>query len=147
MATQKKGETGGGVVKNPLLRLAANQAGRPALSGIVQGPTAIAFGYGEMVAAVKVLTEYIRASRLPVTLRGACLDGQVVPGAAVEELASLPPRPILLAQVVGGLEAPVAGLLGLLEAPLAFLVQMLEAIPRPLVSLLEARAQQLEAAG
>lgn len=135
------------VVKNTLLRLAAAAAGRPALGQIVQGPTAIAFGYGEMAAAVKPLMEHIRTARLPITVRGACLDGQVVAAADVEELASLPPRAVLLAQVVGGLEAPLAALLGLLEAPLASLAQTLAAIPQQLVGLLEARARQMEAAG
>lgn len=135
------------VVKNTLLRLAAAEAGRPALGQIVAGPSAVVFGYGEMVAAVKALMEYIRTARLPITVRGACLDGQVVAAADVEELASLPPRTVLLAQVAGGLEAPLAVLLGLLEAPLVALAQTLAAIPQQLVGLLEGRARQVEAAG
>jgi large subunit ribosomal protein L10 len=134
------------VVKNTLLRLAATEAGRPTVGEIVQGPTAIIFGAGDMSVIVRTLTDYIRTTRLPITLRGASFDGQLVPASQVEELATLPPKPVLLAQVMGAIEAPLASLVGLLESPMSSFVGLLDAIPREVLGVIEARAQQLESA-
>lgn len=132
------------VVKNTLLRLAANEAGRPNIADIVEGPTAVAFGSGDMSTVVKSITEYIRTSRLPVTLRAASFDGQFVPANQVEELANLPPKPVLLAQILGTFESPLASLVGLLDSPMSSFVGLMDAIPRELVGVIEARAQQVE---
>ncbi len=132
------------VVKNTLLRLAASKAERPNVAEVVEGPTAVAFGTGDMPAIVKALTDYIRTTRLPIALRGASFDGQLVPANQVEELANLPPKPVLLAQVMGAFEAPLASLVGLLESPISAFVGLIDAIPQELVGVIEARAQQVE---
>lgn len=122
------------VVKNTLLRRAAEAAGRPQILQLVEGPTAIAFSYDEdIVAPARALTQFLRTSRLPVTVRGALLDGEVLDGAGVEELASTPPREVLLGRIAGGLLAPAAHFVGLASGAL-----------RELAGLVEARAAQLE---
>ncbi len=91
------------IVKNTLAAMAAEQAGRPEMSKLLEGPTALAFGFGDPIAPVKLLTEHLRAKRLTVTIHGGWLEGQVLNRAGVESLATLPSREQLIADVVGKL--------------------------------------------
>lgn len=121
------------VVKITLLRRAAEQAGRGDLLQVVEGPTALALGYGDIIAPAKALTEHVRAARLPLTIRGAWAEGQVLSAADVASLATVPPREELLSRIVGGLQSPLVNLVGLLNASL-----------REFAGLVDARATQLE---
>ena len=132
------------VIKNTLLRLAAQEADRSALMGIVEGPTALALAYGDFIGAAKALTEYAQGAPPTFALRGAFLDGQVVSPADLGDLVRLPPRPVMLARFLGQLQSPLAGLLGLLDAPLQELSLLLQSALSELPALIEARARQLE---
>lgn len=124
------------VVKNTLLSLAAEAAQRPQVKEILQGPTAVAFGFQDPVAAAKALQDYIRTSRLPLTIQGAVLGaGPALPASEVERLAALPPKPQLVANLLGQLQMPIASLLSVLNGPL-----------RGLDNLLQARIRQMESA-
>jgi large subunit ribosomal protein L10 len=46
----------------------------------------------------------------------------------VQALSAIPPKPILYAQVVGGLQSPITGLIGTLQSTLAQLTMTLQAI-------------------
>ena len=115
------------VVKNTLARLAAEQAGRPAFHQILEGPTALVVSSGDQVEAAKTLAEYVRTSRLNLQVRGAVLDRRVLTPAEVSILATLPPRQVVLGQLVGGMQAPLANLVQVLNALLAGLVRVLDA--------------------
>ena len=72
------------------MRLASEKAGRNEFLEIVQGPTAIAFAYGDdVVAPARTLTDFIRASRLEVALYGAFVEGQILDRRGIEDLASV----------------------------------------------------------
>ncbi|MEE9285643.1 MAG: 50S ribosomal protein L10 [Dehalococcoidia bacterium] len=115
------------VVKNTLLAIAAKNAGKPGISEVVQGPTGIAFGYGDVVAPAKVLQEHIQATKVPLNIVGAVIDGQVLQADEVRALAALPPRQVLMGQVMGGLVAPLRGLAYVLNYHLAGLARVLDA--------------------
>lgn len=66
------------IVKNTLAVMAAKEAGREEMGEIVQGPTAIAFGFEDPIAPVKALTEHLRAKRLTIDLHGGWLEGRVL---------------------------------------------------------------------
>ena len=134
------------VVKNTLTRLAAERAGKPTLSQLVDGPTALAFGYGDILAVARAFSEYAPTAPPAFSIRAVYLDGQVLPGRELGELARLPTKEVLLAQVIGQLQSPVAVLAGLLEAPVTELARLLDAMANQLPGLLEARARQLESA-
>jgi hypothetical protein len=89
------------VVKNRLARIAAEQAGRPELVGLLTGPSALAVGGSDETALAKGLLDATRAFK--VEIRGAAMNGQQVDGATVVALASLPPREVLLAQLAGAM--------------------------------------------
>ena len=59
------------VIKNSLLSLAADAAQMPQLKDIMEGPTAVAFGYDEPVDVAKTLHDYIRTTRSALTIQGA----------------------------------------------------------------------------
>ena len=132
------------VVKNSLLRLAADQTGAPELMQIVEGPTALVIAYDDPMEAAKAITEYAQSAPPTFSLRGAFLDGHVVSAADLRELVRLPPRPVMLAQLAGQLQAPLATLSGLLQSPLRELTSLLQSVLSELPGLIQARARQLE---
>lgn len=135
------------VAKNSLVRLAADQAGVSELMSIVEGPTALAFGYDDAVAAAKAISEYAQTAPAGFAIRGALMEGRVITAADLRSIVSLPPRPVMLAQLAGQLQSPLAMLLALLDAPLRELSSLLGAVLSELPGLIEARARQLETTG
>ena len=115
------------VVKNNLAHLAADAADRPGLKQIVEGPTGIAFGYGDPVEPAKTLSEYIRTTRSPLTIRGGLMDERVLSAVDVNALAALPSQDELVARLLGQIQAPIAGLVNVLNGPIAGLARVLQA--------------------
>jgi large subunit ribosomal protein L10 len=132
------------VVKNTLLQRAANEAGRPELMQIVEGPIALALTSGDVIEAAKTLNSAAQGAPPGFAIRGAYLDGQILSAEDLRELVKVPPRPLLLAQIAGQLQSPLAGLIGLLDAPLRELSGLLNSLLSELPGLIEARARQLE---
>jgi large subunit ribosomal protein L10 len=124
------------VIKNTLFRLAAKQAGKDALSELADGPTALVIGFDDALAPLKVVTEYQRTARNAFQARKAYVDGQVYTGAALNDLATLPPRETLLAEFAGSIASPITTFAYLLQATI-----------QEFAGLLDSRAAQLEAAG
>lgn len=115
------------VVKNTLAWLAAREMGLEGLRPHLDGPTAIAFGYDDPVAVAKGVLDYAEETK-KVQLKGGVLEGRVIGLAEVKALARLPGRAELLARVLGGLRAPLAGLAGCLQAPLRGFAGAVEAL-------------------
>jgi large subunit ribosomal protein L10 len=134
------------VIKNTLLKIAAEQAGKADVTQIVEGPTALALAYGDIIEAAKAITGYAQTAPQAFSLRGGFLDGAVLTAADLRELTKIPPRPVLIAQFMGLMESPLAGFLALMEGPLQELTQLFQALLSELPGLVEARAKQLEAA-
>lgn len=122
------------VVKNRLMRIAARQAGIPGLETYLEGPTAAAFGYDDPVTPARVIQEFVRQMR-KLEAKGGIAEGRPLSAQQVRQLADLPPRGILLAQVAGGMRAPLQGL-----------VSVLTGVPRALVFALDQIRRQREAA-
>ena len=119
------------VTKNTLTGFAAEKAGKVGLKETLTGPTAIAFVTGDEVAAAKVLTEFERGSKV-FRIKGAMLGDRMLAAGQVGALASMPPRDVLLSQVVAGFQSPISGLVGVLGGVLSGLVGTLEARRRQL---------------
>jgi large subunit ribosomal protein L10 len=102
------------VVKNRLMRIAAQDTVGEALSPLLIGPTAIAFGNDESSTA-KAVIDATKPYRL-VTITGGVLGDRAISADAVRSLATLPSREVLLAKLAGGMQAPIATLAGLLVA-------------------------------
>jgi large subunit ribosomal protein L10 len=116
------------IVKNTLMYLAADQAGRPQVKDIIQGPTAVAFGYDDPAAAAKALADYARANANSFSIRGAVMgDGAPMGPDGVNRLATLPPRPQLIATLLAQMQAPMSRLVSALNGPLQGLDNVLRA--------------------
>jgi large subunit ribosomal protein L10 len=131
------------VIKNTITYLAADSAGRPQIKDIVQGPTALAFGYGEPIEVAKALEEYIRLNRSSLTIRGAVLNGDTLSAEQVVTMSRLPPRPELVGQLLGQIQAPLATFIGQLQTPMMELLGVLNGPMASITNLLQQRAEQL----
>jgi large subunit ribosomal protein L10 len=119
------------VVKNTLTRIAAERTGTEVITPLLEGPTALVYSMGDPVAAAKLTLEFARQSRI-LSVKGGLLAGRLLSAADVEALATLPPREELLAKVVGGLQAPLYGLVSVLSGPIRGLLYVLQARVRQL---------------
>jgi large subunit ribosomal protein L10 len=134
------------VVKNNLLRLAADQAEIPELMQIVEGPTALVLGYEDPIEAAKATTEYARSAPPTFAIRGGFMEGVVISPDELRDIVNLPPKPVMLAQLAGQLQSPLAVLSGLLDSPIRELASLLQSALSELPGLIEARARQMETA-
>ncbi|MBE0466364.1 MAG: 50S ribosomal protein L10, partial [Candidatus Desulforudis sp.] len=115
------------VVKNTLTRLAAREAGIQDLDDLLKGPTAVAFAYEDEVTLSKLMAQFQKEYR-EFELKGGVLQGRVIPVESVQRLADLPPRDVLMGQVAGTFQAPIAGLVHVLQGNIRKLVYVLEAV-------------------
>ena len=133
------------VTKNTLLRLAAAAAEKPEVAELGEGPTAIVLGYGDAVEAAKAVNDYAQAAKNAFAIRRAYVEGRLLSPRDVADLATLPPRPVLIGQVVGALASPVWRLAQLLSGALVQPTgQLLNSSMIQFQGLLEARSRQLE---
>ncbi len=102
------------VVKNTLLSLAARKTGYDALSGVLEGTTALAVS-SDPVAAAKLLSKLRRRVQGQFTVKGGFVEGKVISAAEVSQLAKLPAREQLVAMALGGLNAPITGFVTVLN--------------------------------
>lgn len=115
------------VVKNTLARRAFTAAGVDAISGFLEGPTAVAVSLTDEVLPAQILKKFADEYELP-RLKGGYVQGRMLSAAEVMKIAALPSREVLLTQVVGTVQAPLRGLLNCLDASLRGLVNVLTAI-------------------
>jgi large subunit ribosomal protein L10 len=114
------------VVKNTLVYRAADQASKPHLRDIVEGPVALAFGYEDIVTAVKTLNQYVKSSALSLQIRGGLLGDRILAPEELASLANLPSREVLISRLLGQLQAPVVTLHNILSFPVRGLLTVLQ---------------------
>ena len=99
------------VAKNTLLRIAANNAGKPGLESLFTGPTAIAFIYGEEPQGAKAVSDAVRALRKEnVRITGGIIGAQGLDQAGVERLTTMEPRDQQLSKLLGAMQASASKL-------------------------------------
>jgi large subunit ribosomal protein L10 len=114
------------VVKNTLARFAAERLGWSEVAPHFAGPLAIACGYGDVSEAAKTLTDYIISTKSVLVVRGAFMANRMLTPKEVTALSTMPKRDVLIAQVLGGMQSPIANLVGTLSGPLAGLARVLQ---------------------
>ncbi|MFC2030705.1 50S ribosomal protein L10 [Chloroflexota bacterium] len=119
-------DSGYQVVKNTLFRLALDEAGLPLPEEQLEGPIAVGYCYEEVPPAAKVLTEFAKQFGA-VRIRGAILGQELLDADGVKALAALPPREVLLAQMLGAVQGPAGSIVNTVLAPMRELVQVLKA--------------------
>lgn len=117
------------VIKNRLTAIAANELGLEGFDAFLHGPNAIAISTTDAVAPAKALKEFIEETKSEaLTVKAGLLEGAVVDVAAVQHLADLPSREVLLAKLVGSMQAPISGVVRCLQGNINNLVYVLEAV-------------------
>ena len=93
---------------------------------MLEGSVALVFPGEDMVPAAKLLADFAKQEQEKLTIRGGLVDGRVLDVRQFTELAGLPPKPQLMAQLVGILEFPLADVVFTLERVLGELPWVLE---------------------
>lgn len=116
------------VLKNTLVRRAANEVGVEGLDTYLEGPTALAFS-ADPVAPAKVLMEFAKANKLKTfKIKAGVLEGKVIGPEGVKALAELPTREVLLSMVLRGMQAPLTGMANVLQGPIRKMGYALEEV-------------------
>ncbi len=117
------------VFKNTLTRIAAKEAGIEGLDPYLEGPTAIALSMTDPVAPAKVISDFVKENKLQtLEVKAGLVEGKVIDASGVKALSNLPPREVLIAQVLAGMQAPIAGFVNVLSGTMRNLVYALDAV-------------------
>ncbi|MFL6542170.1 MAG: 50S ribosomal protein L10 [Chthoniobacterales bacterium] len=114
------------VVKNSFLRRAMSGSGLPDVADQLSGQTAIVMGDKDVAPVAKILKTFAAEFKV-ATLKIGIVDKSILSTKDVETLAELPPREVLLAQLLGLLLSPMTQLARLLNEPGASLARLLNA--------------------
>ncbi|MBC7809387.1 MAG: 50S ribosomal protein L10 [Akkermansiaceae bacterium] len=119
------------VIKNTLFKRAANELSisDAGLDAALNGPTAAVFATGDPVAAAKAVSEYIASVRnSPFKVKGGVVGGKFATPAQIEQLSKVPPKEVLISQMLGAFNSPIAGFVGTLNGIVSNFVYTLQAI-------------------
>jgi len=115
------------VVKNTLTRFAMNNNGYSEIDTFLNGPTAIAYSYEDVVAPAKVIAEFAKKFE-HLQIKVGIVEGKVFNESEINKLAELPSREELIAKALAGFNAPITGFVNVLNGNLRGLVVALNAI-------------------
>ena len=97
------------VYKNRLVQIVMKDLGYEGLNKFLEQPTSIAISYDDPVAPAKIISDNIR--EMPkISLKAGIVEGSVMDKAGIERVAAIPPKPILVAQLLGMLTNPLRSL-------------------------------------
>ena len=123
------------VVKNTLMRRAAEESAMTELESLLEGPTAVAFVEGDAVAAAKKLVDAIR--RYPaLVLKGGFMEGRLLSADDARALADLDSREVMLSKIAG-----------LVKSEMSRAASMFQAAQSRFVGLMQAYAEKLPSEG
>jgi large subunit ribosomal protein L10 len=114
------------VVKNRFLRVMTRDKGWSGLESSLKGQSAIVTGV-DVVKAAKTIKLFNKANGLPLVKSGV-MGNMILTSAQIGALAELPPREVLLGQVVGTVAAPLSRLVGVMKQKVTTIVQVIKAI-------------------
>ena len=115
------------VVKNTLSKLALKKAGITEFEKHLKGPTAVAIEKGDPVSISKVLVDFSKEHN-KLKLKAGLLGGKILSIDDIKALAILPSREVLIAKLLGTMNAPITSFVRVLNAVPSSLVYVLEAI-------------------
>lgn len=117
------------VVKNTLLRRAAEQTGNKVLVDYLEGPTALATSVEDEVSPARVLASFAKEFNAP-RLKAGVIDGKPLDEKGIKAIASLPPRDVLLGNFLRALQGPLSNFVSVLTAPLRDLANVLDQVAK-----------------
>ncbi len=102
------------VVKNTLTRFAAKNNGYN-FDEVLNGTTAMAVTTGDPIAPARIVCEFAKKNKLPLTIKGGIVEGSVLSGAELSGFGELPSKNALVASVLGTFLAPISSLAFVLD--------------------------------
>jgi large subunit ribosomal protein L10 len=115
------------VVKNTLFELAAKDLVSEDLTPFLVGPTAVAFVHQDAIASAKALVDFARTHKL-LEIKGGYVEGKVLDAVQIQALSKIPSREILISQMLGAFQSPIAGFVGTLQGIVSEFVFTLQAV-------------------
>jgi len=115
------------VVKNTLFERAMVEGGESVLGQMLTGPTAITFVHGDPIGPAKALVDFTREHKA-LSIKGGYVEGTVYSAEQVQALSKVPPREVLIAQMLGSMQSPLSGLVGTLQGVISSLVYTLQSV-------------------
>lgn len=115
------------VAKNTLIRRAIKETSFAPLETTLGGPVSLIISEEDPVELAKTVISF-RELGDKFKLRGGVVDGKAVSAEEIRALATLPPREVVLAQLLGLLQAPATRLVRLLNEPGSGLARLVDAI-------------------
>lgn len=122
----EKGNSRLHVIKNTFLRRALKNESLPELEDDLTGQSAVVLGASDMAGAAKVLKTFVSEFQKP-KIKVGILDRAVLDNKSLMAIADLPPREVLLAKLLGLINAPASTLARLINTPAAQLAQVIRA--------------------
>ena len=98
------------VLKNRLVLRAFNECGFDGFEKVLEGPTAVAFGYDDAVAPAKIVSETVAKTNNKIAIKGGIIEGKQATVEEVKALAKIPAKPVLVGQLLGMLTHPMRSL-------------------------------------
>jgi len=115
------------VVKNTFFSHAVDGLGWEGVCDLIDGPTAIVIGEGDVTRTAKMLRTFVKENGLPV-VRGGVFENRILTAEDVDVMATIPPREVMLARVVGTIAAPLSQMVGVLNQKVLSLLYVLKAV-------------------
>ncbi|MDZ7780445.1 MAG: 50S ribosomal protein L10 [Gemmatimonadota bacterium] len=116
------------VVKNRLAMRALADTELPDISGSLEGPTGMVFGYEDAVGAAKAVTDFAKQHNERPVFKLGVLDSKVLAPEQITRIAKLPSKDELYAELAGAMEAPLTALAGALGAKLQETAGLVDAL-------------------
>lgn len=115
------------VLKNTLFRIAAGEDVAKLTDELHNGPTAVAFIFENETDCAKALLDFAKTNK-KIAIKGGYFAGRTFTAKEVEALSTLPPRDVLISQVIGAIAAPLSTLVGTIEALYADPIRVIGAV-------------------
>jgi len=115
------------VAKNTLARLVLERLGYTGLDEILTGPTGFFIGFDDPVLPIKILSDFIKEKQ-KATIKGGLVEGTLYSPAQIEQLKNIPPRSVLIGQVVGAMVGPLSGFVNVLNEILRSFVSVVDQV-------------------
>lgn len=103
------------VYKNKLVSLAAKELGYDGIIEFLEGPVSIAFGYEDATAPARILNDFAKDHK-KLELKAGIVGGDIYDEAKIKQLATIPPKDVLIAKLLGSFKAPVSNFAYLINA-------------------------------
>lgn len=117
------------VTKNTLCKIASKGTNFEAIESLMQGPNAIAFGFGDEVSAAKVVAKFIKENKKGEII-GGVMEGSLLNADEAKKLANMPSREELYAKMLGSINSPASGIVYGVNGVMSALVRAIDAVAK-----------------